>query len=432
MSTQSSFLVMPLPHLLRPFELGGRRPMQVVHERCAGLDVHRKMVVACVVTPVGRETRTFGTMTDDLEALAVWLEQQGVTDVAMESTGVYWKPVYNVLEQYPLELLLANAQHMKAVPGRKTDVKDAEWIADLLRHGLLRASYVPSRAERELRELVRYRKSLIRERATEANRVQKVLEGANIKLAAVASDVLGKSGRAMLAALSAGTTDPHALAALAQGKLQDKLEALERALRGVVGDHQRLLLATQLRHIAFLEEEIARLSAEIAERQRPFAAARARLQTIPGVGPLTAEVILAEVGPDLSRFPSAGHLASWAGLCPGHHESAGKRKSGRTRDGDVWLTEALVQAAQAAARTRATYLAAQYRRIAARRGAKRALVAVAHSILVIAYHLLSRGTEYQELGGNYFDERDQTATLTRAVARINRLGFDVELTPKVA
>lgn len=406
--------------------------MEVVHERCCGLDVHKKTVVACVIVPEGRETRTFGTMTDDLEALAQWLEGRGVSHVAMESTGVFWKPIYNVLETYDFELLVVNAQHMKAVPGRKTDVKDAEWIADLLRHGLVRASYVPSRTERELRELVRYRKSLVRERATEVNRVQKVLEGANIKLASVASDVLGKSGRAMVEALIGGVMDAREMATLARGKLQDKQPDLERALSGVVGPHQRLVLATQLRHITFLDDEIERLSQEIAERQRPFEESLGRLQTIPGIGRRTAEVILAEVGPDMSRFPTAGHLASWAGVCPGQNESAGKRMSGRTRKGCVWLREALTEAARAAARTRRTYLAAQYHRIAARRGAKRAAVAVAHTILVIVYHLLQRGGVYEDLGPNYFDERNKTATVKRAVARITRLGYDVVLTPQAA
>ncbi len=406
--------------------------LEVVHERCCGLDVHKKTVVACVIIPGAREVRTFGTMTDELEALASWLEAQGVTHVAMESTGVFWKPIYNVLEAGDFELLVVNAQHMKAVPGRKTDVKDAEWIADLLRHGLLRASYVPGREERELRELVRYRKSLVRERAAEVNRVQKVLEGANIKLASVASDVLGKSGRAMLEALSAGATDPKALAALARGKLQDKQADLERALRGVVGEHQRMVLATQLRHITYLDEEIERLGAEVERRQRPFEEALERLLTIPGVGQRTAEVLVAEVGTDMSRFPTAGHLASWAGLCPGQNESAGKRKSGRTRKGNVSVRETLTESARAAGRTRRTYLSAQYHRIAARRGAKRAAVAVAHTILVIVYHLLRDGGIYEDLGPNYFDERDKRATVNRSVARIERLGYNVQLTPKAA
>jgi transposase len=403
--------------------------MQAILERCCGLDVHKNSVVACAITPAGREIRSFGTMTDELWDLADWLEDRGVTHVAMEATGVFWKPVYNVLEERALQLVVVNAYHLKAVPGRKTDVKDAEWIAELLQHGLVRASYIPSRAERELRELVRYRKSLIRERSSEANRIQKVLEGANIKLGSVASEVLGKSGRAMVHGLASGVSDPKALAALALGKLQEKQADLERALVGAVGPHQRLVLRAQLRHITYLDQEIARLSDEIAERQRPFQGALGQLQTIPGVGRRTAEVVLAEIGTDMSRFPSAAHLASWAGVCPGQNESAGKQRGGRTRRGDPWLREALVEAAHAAARTRRTYLAAQYRRIAARRGARRAALAVAHTILVITYHLLSRQTTYEDLGANYFDDRDRTATIHRAVARIQRLGYEVTLTP---
>jgi len=296
----------------------------------------------------------------------------------------------------------------------------------------VRASYLPGRAERELRELVRYRKSLIRERAAEVNRVQKVLEGANIKLGAVATDVLGKSGRAMVEALIGGATDPKAIASLARGKLQAKQGDLERALRGVVGAHQRLILAAQPRHITFLDEQIEQLSQELAERQRPCAAAVEQLQPIPGVGRRTAAVMLAEVGPDMSRFPTAGHLASWAGVCPGQNESAGQQRSGRTRKGSPGLREALTEAARAAARTRRTYLAAQYHRLAARRGGNRAAVAVAHTILIIVHRLLSTGGGYEELGANYFDERDKTATGKRAVARLARLGFEVTLTPRVA
>jgi len=403
--------------------------MQAVLERCCGLDVHKKSVVACVITPAGRETRSFGTMTEELWDLADWLEACGVTYVAMEATGVFWKPIYNVLEERALQLMVVNARHMKAVPGRKTDVKDAEWIAELLQHGLVRPSYIPGRAERELRELVRYRKALIRERSAEANRVQKVLEGANIKLGSVASEVLGKSGRAIVHALADGVSDPQSLAALALGKLQEKRTELERALVGAVGPHQRLVLRTQMDHITYLDQEIVRLSEEIAERQRPFTEALGRLQTIPGVGRRTAEVILAEIGTDMTRFPTAGHLASWAGVCPGQNESAGKQRSGRTRHGDPWLREALVEAAHAAARARRTYLAAQYRRIAARRGSRRAAVAVAHTILTITYHLLSRQSDYEDLGANYFDDRDRTATIHRAVARIQRLGYEVTLTP---
>jgi transposase len=311
--------------------------MQIIVERAAGLDIHKKTVVAAVQTPESRITRTFGTMTRDLEQLAAWLVEQGITQVAMEATGVYWQPVYNVLEEHPLELLVVNAQHFKAVPGRKTDVKDAEWLCDLLRHGLVRGSFIPEREQRERRELVRYRKSLIRERAREVNRIQKVLEGANIKLAAVASNVLGVSGRQMLAAMIAGEDDPARLADLAKGKLQRKHDALEQALTGTLGAHQRFLLAEQVRHIAELEARIERLSVELAERlaQCPAdAEAVERLDTIPGVGQATAEVIVAEAGTDMSRFPTAKHLASWAGLCPGNRESAGKRQSGRTRKGN--------------------------------------------------------------------------------------------------
>lgn len=401
--------------------------LDIVYERCGGLDVHKATVVACAITPEGKEKRTFGTMTEDILGMADWLEAKGVTHVAMESTGVYWKPIYNLLESHDLELLVVNAKHIKAVPGRKTDVKDAEWIADLLRHGLLRGSRIPGRPERELRELVRYRKALIRERATEVNRVQKVLEGANIKLASVAADVMGKSGRAMLEALVAGTTDPKVLAAMARGRMQGKQPQLEQALRGLMGPHQQQLLATQLRHVDFLDQEVRQLSEEIAERMRPFEEALGRLRTIPGVGPKTAEMVLSEIGPDMRCFPTAGHLASWAGMCPGNNDSAGKRLSGRTRKGSPWLREALVEAGRAAARTKNTYLSAQYRRIAARRGANRAAMAVGHTILVIVYHVLKHGTTYEELGSNYFDERDRTATLRRAVQRIEKLGYKVTI-----
>jgi transposase len=401
--------------------------MQVVHERCCGLDVHKKTVVACVITPEGQQTRTFGTMTRQLLALADWLGARGVTHVAMESTGVFWKPVYNLLEGRGLTLLVVNARHIKAVPGRKTDVRDAAWIADLLRHGLVRGSHIPERAQRELQELARYRTRLVQERAQVVQRIQKVLEGANIKLSAVVADVVGVSGRAMLEALVGGTEDPEALAGLARGRLQAKRAALLEALAGRVGPPQRLLLGSQLRHLDFLDAEIAQLSAEIARRLHPFDDALERLDTIPGVGRRAAERVLAELGPDLGRFPSAAHLASWAGLCPGNNESAGKRHSGRCRPGNAWLKAILVEAAWGAVRARDTYLAALYHRLAARRGAKRAIIAVAHAILVIIYHLLRAGTTYQELGGNYFDERDRQATVRRSVRRIERLGYKVTL-----
>lgn len=407
--------------------------MEVLYARCCGLDIHKRTVVACLAITeasgrVHKQVRSFGTMTDDLLGLADWLAEQGVTHVAMESTGVYWKPLWNLLEDQ-FTLLLVNAQHIKAVPGRKTDVRDCEWLADLLRHGLLPASFVPDRPQRELRELTRYRTSLLRERAAEVNRLQKTLEGANIKLGSVASDVLGASGRAMLAALVAGETEAGRLADLAQRQLREKRPQLERALTGRMGPHQRFRLAQQLAHIEFLEARVEAVSAEIAARLRPVADAVDRLDAIPGVGRRTAETLIAEVGTDMSRFPSARHLASWAGMCPGNNESAGKRKSGKTRKGSPWLRAALVEAAQAAGHTRRSSLAAQYQRLAARRGKKRATVAVGHSILVIAYHLLRQPAEYRDLSAHYFDARDQQAVQRRLVRRLEQLGLKVTVEP---
>src|SRR6266508_1160198 len=311
--------------------------MDVVYPCCCGIDIHKQSAVACVIVsetkgPPRKEIRTFGTMTDDLLALADWLASKAVTHVAMESTGVYWKAPFNLLEGQ-FDVLLANAQHMKAVPGRKTDVKDAEWIADLLRHGLLKPSFVPDRPQRELRELTRYRTVLVRERAAEINRLQKTLEGANIKLGDVASDILGRSARQMLEGLVAGTAEPSTLAQFARGRMRQKIPQLERALAGRFAAHQRLLVAQQLAHIDYLDEAIERLSAEVAERLAPFQAMLERLDVIPGVGRRTAEILLSEIGTDMARFPTAGHLASWAGMCPGHHESAGKQKNGKTRKG---------------------------------------------------------------------------------------------------
>ena len=401
--------------------------METIYQCCAGLDVHKKTVVACVITQAGQQTRTFSTMTKALLELADWLLECQVTHVAMESSGVYWKPIYNLLEGLDLTLLVVNARHMKAVPGRKTDVKDAEWIAQLLQHGLLRASYIPDRPQRELRELVRYRRNLVRQRAQVVNRIQQVLEGANIKLSSVARDVVGVSGRAMLEALASGADDPQALAELAKGKLRQKRPELAEALQGLMGSHQRLLLQSQLRHLDFIGQEVSQMDQEVATRMDPFEDAVQRLDEIPGVGRRTAEDVLAEIGVDMSRFPTAGHLASWAHVCPGNHESAGKRKSGATGRGNPWLRAALVEAARAAARTKKSYFSAQYHRLAARRGGRRAALAVAHTILVTIYHLLSRGTEYQDLGVNYFDERHQQYTIRRAVNRIERLGYKVSV-----
>lgn len=399
--------------------------MRVLYDRCCGLDVHKKSVVACVITPQSQQTRTFGTTTGQLLELADWLRAEEVTHVAMESTGVYWKPIYNLLEE-EFTVWVVNAHHIKSVPGRKTDVKDAEWIADLVKHGLVRPSFIPDRPQRELRELVRYRRSLIQERSREVNRIQKVLEGANVKLSSVASDALGASGRAMLAAMINGEDDPKVLADLAKGQLREKRRELEEALRGLMGPHQRLLLASQLRHLEFLEQEVGRLDAEVAQRLSPFEEQIAMVDTIPGIARRAAEAVLAEAGTDMSRFATAAHLASWAGVCPGNNRSAGKRKRSPTKAGNVWLQSTLVEAARAAGRTR-TYLGAQYHRLAPRIGANRAAMAVAHTIAVIIHSVLRTRTPYVDLGANYFDERDRQATLHRAVRRIERLGFKVTL-----
>ena len=409
--------------------------MDVLHRCGCGVDVHKASVVACLIAPRAggapcKEVRTFGTMTEDLLQLVDWLVAAGCTAVAMESTGSYWKPLYNLLEGVVEQVLVVNAAHIKQVPGRKTDVKDAAWIADLLRHGLLRASFIPDRPQRELRELTRYRTSLIRERAAEVNRVQTVLEGANIKLAAVASDLTGVSGRAMLAALLDGHMDAAAMAQLAQGKLRAKIAQLEQALVGQFGAHQRFMIAQQLVHIDTLDEIIARVSVEIAERVHPFAQEIAQLDSITGVGQRTAEAVVAEVGVDMTRFPTSDHLTAWAGLAPGNNESAGKRRSGKTRKGSPWLRAVLIEAAHAAGRTKDTYLGAQYRRLLARKGKKRAAVAVARSILVIAYHILRDHEPYHDLGASYLDQRDRQAVERRLVRRLEALGYDVSLQPK--
>lgn len=406
--------------------------MEVIHPRCCGLDVHKKSVTACVILSEPgkrqqKEIHTFTTMTDDLERLAAWLGRNEVTHVAMESTGIYWRPIWNILEER-FNLLLVNAYHLKRVPGHKTDVKDAEWIADCLRHGLLKGSFVPPQSQREVRELTRYRTSLIEERTAEVNRLQKTLEAANIKLSSVASDVVGKSGRAILGALVAGTTDTAVLAELSRGKLRDKIPELQRALAGRFGQHQRFLVAQQLGHIDYLDQTIAELDAEIAERQRPFEDAIARIDVIPGVGRRVAEVIVAELGVDMSRFPTDRNVSSWVGVCPGNYESAGKHRSGRAGKGNSYLRSALVEAAQAAFRTKNSYLAAQGHRLAARRGKKKAVFAVAHSILVIVYHLLKNPDSiYKDLGIHYFDQRDREMIERRLIKRLEALGNRVTI-----
>ena len=403
--------------------------MEIEHTHCAGLDVHKKTVVAAIIVPDGqgglrKEVRTFGTMTADLLGLSDWLLSFGVTHVAMESTGEYWKPIYNILEEN-FEVLLVNARHIKQVPGRKTDVMDAEWIADLLRHGLLRSSFIPPVGQRELRELTRHRTNFVRERASLVNRIQKTLESANIKLASVASNVMGVSGRAMLEAIVAGTANANEMAGLAKGRLREKREQLDKALDGRVKPHHRFVLAELLCQVDSLDESIARFDAEIEKYCHPFEEEVELLDTIPGVAQRIAEVIVSEIGSDMSRFPTADHLAAWAGVAPGNNESAGKRYSGTTRHGDRALTSALVQAAHAAARTRNTYLSAQYHRLAGRRGKKRAILAVAHSILVISYHIIQRKEPYRDLGGDYFDQRRPEATAKRLLIRLQHLGYDI-------
>ena len=406
--------------------------MEIVFDRCAGIAVHKRTAVVCRLTLVdGRrsvETRTFATTTDDLLRLSDWLSAGGCTHVGLESTGVFWKPIFNILAG-SFEVWLLHAEHIKAVPGRKTDVKDAQWIAELLRHGLVRPSFIPPRHQRELRELTRHRTNFVRERAMLVNRVQQVLDDANIKLAGVATASMGLSGRAMLAALVAGQTDAAALADLAQGRLRKQREQLELALSGRLGAHHRCLLAELLAQIDRLEDTLARFDAQIAATCTANAEAElvALLETIPGIGRATAELLVAEVGADASRFPSAAHLAAWAGLAPGNNERGGRQRSGRTRKGNAWLRTALVQAAQAAARTKQTFLAAQYHRIAARRGKKQAVVAVAHSLLVIAYHIIARREPYHELGADDVDRQQPLATAHRLIKRLRGLGYSISL-----
>jgi transposase len=405
--------------------------MNVVITRCAGLDVHQATVVATIRVSDddgGRRivTETFGTMTPDLLALRDWLQASGVTHVALESTGVYWKPVYYVLED-AFALLLVNMHELKRVPGRKTDVKDSEWLAQLLECGLLRSSFVPPPAIRELRDLTRYRVQQVRDRSQEVNRLCKVLEDAGLKMTTVITDVMGVSGRAMLAALVAGTTDATVLADLARGKLRKKLPELQRALQGRFRPHHAFLLEQVLTKIDFLDEVLQRLSSEIDRRLVAFEPMLTALDTIPGVDRSSAISIVAETGGDMSRFPTAGHLCSWAAVCPGQNESAGKRRSGKTRDGNRYLRATLIQAALAATRKNRSALQAQYRRIKRHAGHKKAVLAVGHQILEIAFYIMRDGVNYQELGPDYFDRRYAERAVRRHVRQLETLGFRVTI-----
>ncbi len=411
--------------------------MEVVYPRCAAIDVHKRSAVATVGWVDGRgrrqkQTRTFGTMTADLDRLRRWLAEAGVTHVAMESTGVYWKPIFNLLEEGGLTVVLANAAHVKAVPGRKTDVRDSEWLLDLLQHGLIRGSFIPEQPIRALRDLTRLRTSLIEERTRAVNRIQKALEDANIKLASVATEVLGVSGRAMLEAIVAGETDPEKLADLARGTPRRKRAALVEALAGRVREHHRVLLKTLLAHVDHLDQAIAELSAEVGRRVEPYAAAVALLCSIAGIKQRAAEVVIAEIGVDMDRFAGARHLCSWAALCPGNDQSAGKRRSGRTRRGNRWLRAVLLQAAWAAIKVKGGYLGAQFRRIAKRRGDKRAAIAVAHSLLTVIYHVLKTGALYEDLGADYFDRHAPERHARYHLRRLAELGFSVALAPAAA
>jgi transposase len=407
--------------------------MEVKYERCAGIDIHKKNMTVCAIVPgeagqILKVRQSFGTLSEDLHTLSAWLKEQGVTTIALESTGVYWKGLYNLLEGQ-FEILVVNPEHLKKLAGRKTDRADAEWIADLLRYGLLRGSFIPSALLRELRDLTRYRTKLTDERTSEVNRLQKVLEDANIKIASVMSDIMGLSGRTILAQLLEGKTDPAQLADLAQGKLRKKHDVLEKALTGIVTDHHRFMLTQHLSHIDYLDEAIEQLDKAIQDKIQPFEAVVAVWDSLPGIGTRLAQIIVAEIGADLKPFEDAEHLASWSGMCPGNNESGGKRRQGKTRRGSKWLRRALTEAAHAAARKKQSYFQAQYYRIVARRGKQRAAIAVGHALLITGYHLITTRQSFQDLGNTYFDERNREAVKRRAVRKLEQLGFQVQITP---
>ena len=401
--------------------------MEVVYERCCGLDIHKKSITACVIVGKKKEIQTFGTMTDDLLQMTAFLRERDVQMTAMESTGSFWKPIFNIMEVEGIPAILVNATHIKNVPGRKTDVKDAEWIADCLKHGLLRASFVKPRDQRELCELIRYRGSMIEERSREYNRMGKVLEGANIKLTSVASSIQTISGMNMVRSLCEGIDDPAVLASMAKGSMRSKESELKRALNGLVQPHQRMILKSMLDHIDNLNASIAKLDAEIENRMAKDVELVEALDGITGVGKVSAQTIIAEIGTDMSRFPSAEHLASWACMSPGNNESAGKKKSGKTKKANSTLKKTLVQSGRAAANSKDTYLNAQYRRIAARRGANRAVVAVGHSILTICYHMIKNRSQYNELGADFFQRRSKESLIIQNVRRLEAMGLKVTL-----
>lgn len=407
--------------------------MEVIHRRCAGLDVHKATVVACVRLvedgEVRREVRTFGTATAPLLALSAWLAGNGVTHIAMEATGVYWKPVWHILSDGEFELVLANAAHIRNVPGRKTDVNDATWIAELLAHGLIRASFVPGEEIQELRVLMRTRKQLVREQTSHTQRLQKTLEDANIKLDSQISDILGLSGRRMIEALIAGETDPASLAALAHRQLKASPEELQTALQGRITANHRFLLHLHLRQIDQLAALIEEIDHKVADHLQPFRDALGQVSTVPGVRAVAAPAILAEIGVDMSLFPTAGHLLAWAGLCPGNNQSADRRRRSRLRKGSRWLKETLIQSAWAAVRTKGTYYRAQYHRLAARMDKKKAICAVAASMLTAIYHMLKDGTLHQDLGADYFARRSRQSRTNRLVKQLASLGYHVEITP---
>ena len=410
--------------------------MELLHPHCAGLDLHKETVVACVRHmadgKVTTDVKSFQTTTHELMELSDWLSSQGVTHIAMEATGVYWKPVWHILSDGEFALILANAAHVRNVPGRKTDVNDAVWLADLMAHGLIRASFVPDEPTQQMRDLLRTRKQFVRERSSHIQRIQKTLEDANIKLDSVITDIVGLSGRRMIEALIGGETDPEALAALAHGRIRATKAELEAALRGRVTAHHRFMLRIHLNHLDALNTTIADIDKEVDGNVEPFRVAIEMLTTIPGVSSLAAEVMVSEIGIDMSRFKTEGHLISWAGLCPKNDESAGKRRSNRMKKGAPWLKTTLIQCAWAASRTKASYLQAQYLRIRSRRGPKKAIGAVAASILTAAYHMLKDGTLYQDLGANHFDNRDKGKQALRLVNRLQSLGFTVQITSMAA